>query len=88
MVIINYNNKKIMSSHKNDFFSESFSIAGKDSLRLYNINFKKKLKKIRKANLLFNSYLFSIKKIEDDSNIFKLKIKNDILNGDDLFFSQ
>ena len=77
-----------MSSRKNDIFSESFSIAGKDSLRLYNINFKKKLKKIRKENLLFNSYLFSIKKIEDDSNIYKLKPKNDILNDDDLFFSK
>ena len=40
-----------MSSNKNDIFSKSFSIARKDLLKLYNINFKKRLKKIGKKNL-------------------------------------
>ena len=80
-----------MSLFKNDIFSESFSVAGKDSLRKYNICFKKKIKKSVKKHLLFNSYLFVAKQLEEDSNNFKFNIKNDILNEDiektDLFFN-
>ena len=80
-----------MSLFKNDIFLESFSAAGKDSLRKYNICFKKKIKKSVKKHLLFNSYLFVAKQLEEDSNNFKFNIKNDILNEDiektDLFFN-
>ena len=81
-----------MSLFKNDIFLESFSAAGKNSLRKYNICFKKRIKKSIKKHLLFNSYLFAAKQLEENSNNFKLNLKNNILNEDiektDLFVNE
>ena len=61
----------------NDILCETYSFAGKASLRQYNINLKRKTKKSKKMNFFVNSYIFSTKKIEDSlyiKPIFKKKI--------------
>ena len=61
----------------NDILCETYSFAGKASLRQYNINLKRKTKKLKKMNFFVNSYISSTKKIEDSlyiKPIFKKKI--------------
>ena len=59
-----------MSSFQdNDIICETYSFAGKESLRKYNVNLKKKTKKINKNILLANSYILSLHKIEDSLHI-------------------
>ena len=59
-----------MSSFQdNDIICETYSFAGKESLRKYNVNLKGKTKKINKNILLANSYILSLHKIEDSLHI-------------------
>jgi len=69
-----------MSLIKNDIFSQSFSNAGKVSLKIYNICFRKKTKKENVKNLIYNRYLSVTKKLEDEPNILKFNIKNRFLD--------
>ena len=69
-----------MSSFCRDILYDTFSFAGKASLRKYNVKLKKKIKKVKKINLLVNSYVFATKKddpIHYKPDFKKKKFKNE-----------
>ena len=57
------------SFQDNDIICDTYSFAGKQSLRKYNVNLKDKTKKVNKNILFANSYVFSLHKIEDSLHI-------------------
>ena len=69
-----------MSSFYKDILYDTFSFAGKASLRKYNVKLKKKIKNVKKLNLLVNSYIFATKKddpIHYKPDFKKKKFKNE-----------
>ena len=57
------------SFQDNDIICDTYSFAGKQSLRKYNVNLKGKTKKVNKNILFANSYIFSLHKVEDSLHI-------------------
>ena len=69
-----------MSSFNRDILYDTFSFAGKASLRKYNIKLKKKKKNVKKMNLFVNSYIFATKK--DDPIYYKPDFKKKIFKNE------